>query len=39
MATGTVSVSQGIDLKIVKLAAVGVEFQSSEIATEEKAPF
>jgi len=39
MATGVVNVSQGTDLKIVKLAAVGVEFPSSEIATEEKAPF
>jgi hypothetical protein len=39
MATGVINVSQGSDLKIVKLAAVGAQFQSSEIATEEKAPF
>ena len=39
MATGVINVSQGTDLKIVKLAAVGAEVQTSEIATEEKAPF
>ena len=39
MATGIVNISQGMDLKIVKLAAIGVKFETSEIATEEKAPF
>ena len=39
LATGVITASQKQNVKIVKLAQVGVSLNSGEISTEEKAPF